>query len=404
MGAESITKTQLLDMLKVEVGPIVAEFVKEQQAKTADQNKGFMAQLLSAQAEKPAEKPTLGKGMMFSRLLGALAMGKGRVGDAIDAVKKFWGKEDPVLKALTVADSTAGGTLVPEVWSADFIEFYRPKAVVRSLAPMVLPMPAGNLTIPKVTGGSTSYYAGENQNATNSQQTTGVLKLSNKKLITLTAISNDLLRQSADAAMTMTRNDSGRSMAAREDLAFIRGNGVSDTPKGLLYLMPQTAAAQIAANATSNLANTIVDLGKAMVRLTGLNVPMTAPAWIMSSRSENWLRTLLTANGQFVFKDEMSRGTVFGISYRMTTQIPETLGGGTDSEVYLADFGDVMIGDTLKMIVDVSTEAAYYDAATATVVSSFSKDLSVMRIISEHDFGLRHDEAACMLNAVKWGT
>lgn len=408
MGAEtnSITMKQLQDMIRVEVGPVVAEVVKEQQAKAGENRvESVMAQLLADQRQERKPKPE--KGLMFGRMLGVLGNCKGDLGRAVDLAVKRYGKDDEftkeLTKALTVSDSTAGGTLVPEVWATEIIEFLRPMAVVRSLGPLVLPMEKGNLTIPRIAGGSTSYYSGEGQNATTSQQTTDAIRLAAKKLITITPLSNDLIRQSGGAADTMSRNDSVRSMAAREDLAFIRGDGSQDTPRGLKNLMPQTAAAQIASNGTVNLANVITDLGKLVTRLVSQNIPMINVGILMSSRSENYLKTVLTANGQFVFRQEMDTGKLWGFNYRRSNQIPENL-STNQSEVYIADFADVVIGDTLKLIVDVSTEAAFYDSAAAAVVSAFSKDLTIMRIISEHDLGLRHQNSAAMLTAVVWGT
>jgi HK97 family phage major capsid protein len=414
MGAEtnSVTMKELREMIKTECGAIVAEAVKDFQTKNAEREQSLMAKILSGEIPYAKAKPKPEAGMRFGQMLHVLGAVKGDLGKAVDLSVKRWGKDDDftkeLSKAMTVSDTTAGGTLVPEVWSTDVIEFLRPMAVVRSVGPLVLPMEKGNLTIPRISGGSTSYYSGEGQNMTNSQQATDAIRMAAKKLTTITPLSNDLIRQSGGAADTMSRNDTIRSMAAREDLAFIRGDGTSDTPRGLKNLMPQTAAAQIPSNATVNLANVITDLGKIVTRLVSQNIPMINVAWIMSSRSENYLKTVLTANGQFVFRAEMDQGKLWGFPYRRSNQIPENLSvvgsGANESEVYLADFADVVIGDTLKLIVDVSTEAAFYDAATATIVSAFSKDLTVMRVISEHDLALRHQASAAMLTGVLWGT
>jgi HK97 family phage major capsid protein len=48
--------------------------------------------------------------------------------------------------------------------------------------------------VPKITGGSTAGYVGENANITKTQPTTGQITLTFKKLAALVPISNDLLR------------------------------------------------------------------------------------------------------------------------------------------------------------------------------------------------------------------
>jgi hypothetical protein len=51
--------------------------------------------------------------------------------------------------------------------------------------------------------------------------------------------------------------------------------------------------------------------------------------------------------------------------------------------------------------VDASSEAAYYDGSN--VVSAFSRDETVIRLITEHDLGARRGESISVLYGVKWG-
>lgn len=69
--------------------------------------------------------------------------------------------------------------------------------------------------------------------------------------------------------------------------------------------------------------------------------------------------------------------------------------------MYLADFADVIIGDALNAIVDVSSEAAYHDGTA--VVAAFSKDQTVVRVILANDLAVRHAEAVAVLTGVTWG-
>ena len=89
----------------------------------------------------------------------------------------------------------------------------------------------------------------------------------------------------------------------------------------------------------------------------------------------------------------------------MTTNIPitqDTTGAGNDneSEVYLVDFAQVIIGESQGLLVDSSQEAAYHDGSN--VQAAFSLDQTVVRAIAEHDLGLRHDKAVAMLTGVTW--
>ena len=149
------------------------------------------------------------------------------------------------------------------------------------------------------------------------------------KLAALVPISNDLLRYSAPSADGVVRDDAVRAINAREDLAFIRGDGTSGTPKGLKSWIDP--ANQFAANGTVSLANVTSDLGKAMQLIMDANITLiiqqgatgtvdVRPGWIMAPRHWKYLTTVQTGTGQYAFRDEMLRGTLWGFPYRVTTQ------------------------------------------------------------------------------------
>jgi len=89
-----------------------------------------------------------------------------------------------------------------------------------------------------------------------------------------------------------------------------------------------------------------------------------------------------------------------GKPLRTTTQVPINLGSGSDSELYLADFANVVIGDSEGITLDVSSEAAYFDGSN--VVSPFSRDETVIRAIQQHDIEIRQDFAVAVLTGVTW--
>lgn len=85
-----------------------------------------------------------------------------------------------------------------------------------------------------------------------------------------------------------------------------------------------------------------------------------------------------------------------------TNQLPENLGdSGNESEIYFVDMSQVLIADTMMYRIAISTDATYKDGDE--LVSAFSRDQTVMRIIAEHDFGLRHDKACSIATGIKWG-
>jgi len=132
----------------------------------------------------------------------------------------------------------------------------------------------------------------------------------------------------------------------------------------------------------------------------------------MSTRSEMYLR-MIRESGFWVFPEMnasasgltprgvggVNTGVFQGFPYYVTDQIPDNLGAGTnESEVYFVEVTDCIIGDAMSIEIAASQEAAYDDSGT--VRATFSLDQSVIRAISKHDFGLRHDLSVAVLSTV----
>lgn len=422
-------------MLKDAVSKDVADVVRanvELAMKEARGNSSVVRGLFGGEDKVNKLEP----GTAFARCARATACAKinGYGPDKAIEILRSWGDGELAekwaegrTKALAAGDATAGGFLVPTQFSTDIIELLRPSAVVRSLNPTVMPMPMGNLKVPKITSGSTANYVGENSNISKTQPSFGQITLSFKKLAAVIPISNDLVRYSSPQADAVVRDDAVRAIAQREDKAFIRDDGTAGTPKGIkLWINPTN---QIASNQTVNLTNVTTDLGKAIQALLDNNIalipqqnaqstnvqPVDArPGWIFSPRTYRYLVTVQTSTGLYAFRDEMvQRGTLWGYPYRVTSQVLQTMSGGglayggadtgsNQSEVYFGAFAHAVIGEALSMMVDASQEAAYYDGAQ--VQAAFSQDQTVIRIIEEHDFCLRQDVGFSILTNVIWGT
>jgi HK97 family phage major capsid protein len=125
----------------------------------------------------------------------------------------------------------------------------------------------------------------------------------------------------------------------------------------------------------------------------------------MHPDSVQFLSDLMTTTGNKVFP-EIADGMFRGYPIGITTEIPTNLtsGGatGNGSEVYFVDFAEMVIGESMNMSVAISMDATYTDPATGTPVSAFQRDLTLIRIITENDFGPRHAEAIAVLDGVTW--
>jgi HK97 family phage major capsid protein len=330
----------------------------------------------------------------FGAFMRCLAATKGDVHRAAEYAKNKLGDE-AVYKALAAADEAAGGFLVPEEFSAEIIDLLRPASIVRDLGATVVPLDTGTLRMPKQTAGASGGWIGENQNVPTSQPVFGQIVLSAKKYACLVPISNDLIRRGGPQVDALVRNDLVSDIATSTDLSFLRGAGVNGEPKGMKEFGNITNA-----QASPDLTKVTSDFASAIERMGTNNVKMIRLGCGMNWRSWRYLYTLRDGNGNFAFKPEMDSGSIMGIPFRRSSQIPSNLGSGDKSEIYIADMSDVIIGESTQVLLDVSTDAAYHDGSN--VVAAFSMDQTVIRAIIEVDLGARYNESIEILDEVAW--
>lgn len=304
--------------------------------------------------------------------------------------------------SLDTTTPASAGYLVHEAHSRDFIEMLKPETTVEEMGARPLPMPSGNMTMNRKTGRGNAGYGPEGADIGVSKPSVGQSKLSAKKLTALTPISNDLIRMASMAAVGFVRDDLVENVGLTKDLALLRSDGSDDSPIGIRH---QAIADNIidASTLTSQATLAQVDsyLDGAILKLRLADVPMRNCGWIMSPSVFTYLAGLRDGNGNKAYP-EMENGMLKTYKIKFTNQVPENLGvGGDESEISFVDFSQVIIGETYSVNIAVSTEASYMDGGQ--LVSAFSRDQTLMRIITEHDMLLRHPQAASIITGVKWG-
>jgi HK97 family phage major capsid protein len=350
---------------------------------------------------------------VFSGIIAALKHSPGNLAAGAEFARKTMrtnGVGDGVAMALSSVNASGGAVLVPTNLAQTVIERLIPNAVVRSMGPLSLPLNNGNLTMPRIAGGAVAGYIGRDNDAPVSQQSFDDVQLVAKKLACLVPIGNDLIRfagidQRVDGLIV---EDTAFSMANAEDVAFIRGDGTNSTPKGLRnWCLAQNV---LKATPTANLAGqelvqAIMNDGQCVLALRRANVRLRKPGWLMHPDSVQFLGDLLTSTGNKVFP-EIADGMFRGYPIGITTEIPTNLtsGGatGNGSEIYFVDFAEMVIGESMNLSVAISMDATYTDPVTGNPVSAFQRDLTLIRIITENDFGPRHAEAIAVLDGVTW--
>ncbi|MCK7547187.1 phage major capsid protein [Marinobacter koreensis] len=416
--AEVNQKVQALAAVEQESGELTAEQLAEfdslkaefdqlsQRMERAEQVERMQA--ASAQPVRPSAnnapavhvKPELKQypGASAARMVMSIAAGGGNLTDAVKFARTEIGDMDVAMAMETGAGS--GGALVPDNMHDEVIELLRPRTVVRQLGARNVPLPNGNLSMPRMSSGATAGYVGEGNDVLASEGSTDDVNLSAKTMITLVPMSNQLIGRAGFRIEQIVLNDMINAMAVREDKAFLRDDGTSNTPKGFKSTATD-GGKTVAWSGTADLATIDAYLDSLILQLMNSDSLLIQPGWALSPRSYMKLFGLRDGNGNKVYP-ELAQGMLKGYPIKHTTTIPTNLGAGTnESEIYFADWNDVVIGEQENMRVDFSREATYKDGA-GNLVSAFSRNQSVVRVVAEHDIGFRHLEGLVLGTAVTW--
>lgn len=395
METQDVTKSQLSELVEDALNNLGLQDIKDQLTELMAKGESWESKMSTVE-DKVTEPKEREKGADIGRFMRALAAGKGDARRAAEYARSAW-KDERIAKALESGDEAAGGFLIRDAEDAGLIELLRPASVVRSLNPVTVPLDTGTLTMPKMTSGSSGGWIGEGEAIALTQPEFGSIRLVAKKYASMVPISNDLLRRASRSVDMLVRDDLVDDIAQSTDLAMIRSDGTQGTPKGL----KEFASTSITADGTPTYDTVTSELGQCLQALGDANVRMRRPGWIIEWRTWRYLITLRDGNGNLIYKPEMDNGSLFGMPFRVTSQIPRNLGGGTETEVYFADFADVVLGEATSVLMDVSNTAAYQSGAN--VIASFSQDQTVIRAIVEMDLQVRHTESVVMIDTVKWG-
>jgi HK97 family phage major capsid protein len=386
-------------------------------------------------ATRKGAMPGSARSLVLGGMIQMAAAGNGNIMLARQAAVDTYGEAHPVTRALIVSTGAAGGFIVPPDYMNEIIELLRPQSVVRASNPRVIPMPRGTMTLPGQASAATASYGTETGQIASSQQTLDQIVASYKKLTALVPVSNDLMRYADPAVDAFVRDDLVKVVALRQDLAFILGDGTASTPMGFLYFANRwvganggtvgkwltTAASVEAVNGTDpanstggnfitstyafTLATVANELGGAVNRLDTANVPDSRRVWFMNPRSRNYLFNVQNSLGVYVYRDELSKGTLLGYPVRVTTQIGTNYYDANShtntSFVFLVEMDEAMLLDSMSLELAVSREGSYVDANSNTV-SAFQNDQTLVRAIAEHDFQMRHDQSVAVIQAVAW--
>lgn len=382
----------------------------------------------SVPAAPETDKYVREKSLVIGGTMKLLGRAAGIVSVARADAVALYGENHPVTRALNTSQGSAGGFIVPPDYMNEIIELLRPRAVVRAAGPRNIPMPRGTMTLPGQGSAATAGYGAEGSRIGSSQPGLNSIVATYKKLAAFVPVSNDMMRYADPAIDAFVRDDLVKVMALAQDQAFILGDGTRDTPRGYLSFAQGYAAANggsagvfvagagastaasggnfITSTASYTLATVAAELGGAVNRLDTANVVDSRRVWFMHPRSYNYLYNVQNSLGVYVYRDELSKGTLLGYPVQRTTQIGINYGdAGSNRDcsfVFLVEMDEDLLLDSMQLELAVSREGSYVDASTGQTVSAFQFDQTLIRAIAEHDHQLRHDAAVAVIQFVRW--
>jgi HK97 family phage major capsid protein len=284
-------------------------------------------------------------------------------------------------RGLTVGTPTAGGYFVQtDVLTGSLIELLRNRMAVAQLGATMLSGLVGNVAIPKVSGGATSYWLSETAAVTPSQQTIGQLALTPKRLCANTAYSKSLIAQTAPDIENFVRIDLFTVLALEKDRAAIAGTGGSGQPTGILNTSGLSTAINFAAGSTP----TFAEMVQFESNVADNNADLGTLGYLVSPKARGKLKTTAVVANQAVFlwSGDMGRGPGWGVvngyGAFASKQIPEA------TNVIFGNWADLVVAnwaDGLDVVVDPYTLATVNQIqVTVTLLA---------------DIGIRHAASFC---------
>ena len=307
-----------------------------------------------------------------------------------DFAKKMWPNDKAMIgvmqKDMEAGIPSAGGYGIPQILLPDYVNYLYAKTLLDKIGVMKYPMVNGNMKLARVDATSSFTWGGETPTGNKTQPTLGDIVLNSKKGTAVVPISNSLLRQNAIGIDGMISRDLQRIATIALDTAMLYGTGGSYQPLGLENI----SGIQTSGSSGSATALTVQFPIDMMALLEQSNVPMENVAWLMNPVAKGWLMGKAFASGPFAWASEMVNGkTLNGYPFFSSATVKNSGSSPTWANIWLADFSELVWGVSYDIALDISREGTYVNSA-GTTVSAFQRDETLIRLITECDFNVRH--------------
>lgn len=256
---------------------------------------------------------------------------------------------------LETGDDSSGGFLVPTETAAGIIEYLYAKSVFREAGAVVMPNAPQTYLLNRATGTTTGYWIGKGAQTSvisETEPTVGQIRMDLRRIAARSLIDNNLLRFSSESVEALVREDIGRELALKEDLAFFMGAG-GDEPTGLLYWEDIVTSCITTGIGVPD----FDDLYDAQNTIDGRNGTYTK--WLTHPSVYNVLRKVTTGLGGYMLEGDVSK--MPGKQLVGLPCLTTTLWGTSAYYIVLGDFGQYYIAEGGALEIKVLRElyAAY---------------------------------------------
>ena len=236
-----------------------------------------------------------------------------------------WGQRD-----LTVGTNNAGGFLVgTDHDGASFIDALRAAMVTTRLGARVMSNLQGNVAIPKLATGTSTYWVAEDGAPTEGQPVFASVSLTPKNLASFVQISRNLLVQSDPSVESVIRDDITKSIAVAIDAAALAGTGSSNQPTGILAT---TGIGSVSFSSAG--APTFAEIVSIESAISADNAMGQNMAFVTTPALAGTLKTTTKDSGSGRFVSE--ENAIMGYSVNPTSSM-------TANTILLGDFSQLMI-------------------------------------------------------------
>lgn len=244
-----------------------------------------------------------------------------------------WGRRD-----LTVGTNNAGGFLVgTDHDGASFIDALRAAMVTTRLGARIMSNLQGNVAIPKLATGTSTYWVAEDGAPTEGQPVFSSIQLSPRNLASFVQISRNLLVQSDPSVEAVIQDDITRAIAVAIDAAALAGTGSSNQPTGILAT---TGIGSVSFSSSG--APTFAEIVAIESAISADNAMGANMAFVTTPALAGTLKTTTKDSGSGRFVSE--ENSIMGYSVNPTSSMTaNTILLGDFSQLMIAQFGAVEV-------------------------------------------------------------